>query len=311
MHWYRLLLACLPCALLVALVAHSAASPARPPLLHIATWNLEWLVDGHTALAARKACRAGLPAALPCDVVRELSRDSADLARLRAYADRLDADVIAFQEVQDAAIARRVFHGYRICMHPGHGHQQVGFAVRPELAGDCGRPLSALAVNERTRAGLVLDIHTARLGVIELLVVHLKSGCAHDPLQSRRAACRLLAAQARVLGRWIAARARAGARFIVLGDFNRGGPPTAADPFWRALDLPAFLASSSTLPFANCVWGAPYRSFIDHILVSRTLLAALASPAFAHFPFRAADAIHYHLSDHCPVRVSLNARAAL
>lgn len=311
MHWYRLLWACLPFAVLAALFTTVATAPAAQRPLRIATWNLEWLVDGDTALAAGTACRAGLPSALPCDVVRELPRDSADLARLAAYASRLDADVIAFQEVQDAAIAHRVFRGYRICLHPGAGLQQVGFAVRPRLAHDCGQPLAALAVHGRGRAGLQLRIEVPKLGPIILLVVHLKSGCAHDPLHSPTPACRLLAAQAEALGRWIAAHADRHTRFIVLGDFNRGGPPAAADPFWRVLDPGSFLASSNALPFTNCVWGAPYRDFIDHILVSQTLAGTLASPPFDRFTYRAQDAVRYHLSDHCPVRVSLNVSMAL
>ena len=100
------------CGLLLALT--TSAGPhdmAAVAALRIATWNMEWLVDGGTARAARIACRDGRPAPLPCDVVRELARDSADLARLANYARHLDADVIAFQEVQNEAIAARVAGG--------------------------------------------------------------------------------------------------------------------------------------------------------------------------------------------------------
>jgi hypothetical protein len=73
----------------------------------------------------------------------------------------------------------------------------------------------------------------------------------------------------------------------------------------------AFLASASVLPFANCTWGAPYREFIDHILVSRTLVPRLAGPPFDQLRFAPRDAAHYQLSDHCPIRISLNARSVL
>ena len=84
----------------------------RATELHLATWNLEWLVSPATALASRLSCDDGTRATLPCDVARTLARDSADFARLRAYARALDADVIALQEVEDVATAQRVFRGY-------------------------------------------------------------------------------------------------------------------------------------------------------------------------------------------------------
>jgi endonuclease/exonuclease/phosphatase family metal-dependent hydrolase len=293
------------------LLASGAPAPAAPRPLRIASWNLEWLVDAHTALAARIACRDGGPITLPCDVVRALPRNSADLARLAAYARELDADVVAFQEVENQHIARRVFRGYQICLRPGSGLQQVGFALRPGLTHHCGQPLTQLAVNARGRAGQPLTLEVPGLGTIELLAVHLKSGCAHDPLDSASDACRLLAAQASVLGQWIRQQATRQVRFIVLGDFNRGGPPRVSDPFWATLDPAAFVASSTLLPFANCSWGAPYREFIDHILVSRALVAALPEEPFRQLRYRPGDAARYLLSDHCPIGVSLNAPASL
>ena len=59
--------------------------------LKIATWNLNWLTT-----------RALGDPALPSDVT---PRQPADFDRLRAYADQLDADVIAIQEVDGRAVA--------------------------------------------------------------------------------------------------------------------------------------------------------------------------------------------------------------
>lgn len=291
---------------LAVLLTRGTAAPAHPRPLVIASWNLEWLVDADTARTARIACRDGQSAALPCDVVHELPRNRADLARLAAYARELDADVVAFQEVESSRIARRVFRGYQICLQPGTGLQQVGFALRPGLAHHCGQPLTELAVTEHSRAGQRLTLFAPGFGTIELLAVHLKSGCAHDPLDSASEACHLLAAQAGALGQWIAQQAARGARYIVLGDFNRGGPPQTADPFWSMLGPAAFVASSSALPFANCSWGAPYRDFIDHILVGQALVAELPAEPFSQLRYRPADAARYLLSDHCPIGVSLN-----
>jgi len=274
--------------------------------LTIATWNLQWLVDGPTARAARIACRQAQHSVLPCDVARELSRDSADLARLASYVRKLDADVIAFQEVENAHIARRVFRGYRICINTGPGLQQVGFAFKPGLAKDCGQPLATLTAGGRGRAGRVLVIHQRGFDPVTLLTVHLKSGCARDPFDATSEACELLAAQSHALGQWITARAASNTPFIVLGDFNRGGLPQVDDPFWGPLDPTTFTAAAESLRYTNCSWGAPYREFIDHILVSRSLRSRLATPSFGQQTYRARDAARYLLSDHCPIKVYLN-----
>jgi hypothetical protein len=77
------------------------------------------------------------------------------------------------------------------------------------------------------------------------------------------------------------------------------------------LEPAAFRASALALPFANCSWGAPYRDFIDHILVSASLAGAIPDHAFIQLRFRQADAVRYLLPDHCPLGVSLNAHRDL
>jgi endonuclease/exonuclease/phosphatase family metal-dependent hydrolase len=57
--------------------------------LKVATWNIEHLRDGMGE--------------------GPNPRDQADLDRLRTYAEILDADVIAFQEVENQAAAEQVF----------------------------------------------------------------------------------------------------------------------------------------------------------------------------------------------------------
>jgi endonuclease/exonuclease/phosphatase family metal-dependent hydrolase len=295
------LLSMLAAGLGIAALARGRA----PPALRIATWNMEWLVAPATARAARLACRDRRRAALPCDVARQLARDSADLARLAREVRRLDADVIAFQEVEDAAIARRVFRGYRICIARGPGLQHVGYAVRPGIAHRCGPQVASVAGGGRGRDGLLLELQAEGLPAIELLAVHLKSGCANAALDGPDNACRLLAAQAHALGQWIAGRAARGTPFIVLGDFNRTGTPASGDPFWQMLGPTGFRAAASTLPFVNCVLGQPYAAYIDHILVGEALAARLGPEPFGRLRPAPADAARYQLSDHCPVSVML------
>ncbi len=279
---------------------------SAPRTLRIATWNMEWLLHPETARLARIACRDGRRAGVPCDVARSQARDSADLGRLAALVRQLDADVIAFQEVENAAVARKVFRGYEICIASGPGAQHAGFAVRSTLRFACEPPLASLAGGGRGRPGQPLLLYPRTGAPIELLAVHLKSGCARDPLDSPTAACRLLSEQAAALGEWIAARAAAGTHFVVLGDLNRPAGHASEDPFWSRLHPQAFLTAASQLPFRNCVFGAPYGEFIDHILVGRSLAAQLHPDGFTQLRYRPEEALQFRLSDHCPVSVKLS-----
>jgi endonuclease/exonuclease/phosphatase family metal-dependent hydrolase len=276
--------------------------------LTIASWNLEWLVSPETAHTSRLTCNAGHAAPVPCDVARDLARDTADLARLAHYARQLDADVIAFQEVENRRAARRVFRGYDICINSGQGVQQAGFAVRPAIPHRCDPPLQALAQGNRQRAGALLVVYPGTKQQIQLLAVHLKSGCSRDPLDSSAAACRTLAAQGKALADWMQQRAAMNSRAIVMGDFNRTGP--SDDVFWRQLQVgtspgAAYFNASSGVDFSNCYRGQPFSQYIDHILVSRALAAQFVHGSFLHHGYRSLDAFRYRLSDHCPISISL------
>ena len=90
-------------ALLAALLLAACATPpakgpapaasGSPAALRVATWNMEHLAERNDS-----GCRP---------------RGDADYAAMRAYADALDADVIAFQEVESRAAAERVFDPVR------------------------------------------------------------------------------------------------------------------------------------------------------------------------------------------------------
>ncbi|MEO8316248.1 MAG: endonuclease/exonuclease/phosphatase family protein [Pseudomonadota bacterium] len=314
MHAVRKLLLFSAAAVVPLAFATKWHAAARDDAITIATWNLEWLVSPATIHAGRLACRSGQRANLPCDVVRELARDSADVARLAQYARALNADIVAFQEVENEAIARKVFHGYRICMADGGGVQHVGFAVRPALSHRCGPAEDSLSLDGRSRKAMFLQVMPRRGAPIELLVVHLKSGCSREPLESDTAACRILEQQSVQLGSWIAAKSAEHANFIVLGDFNRVPPQSGDDTFWRQVQTGPLELLAERLPFSNCFAGQPYSAFIDHMLLSNTLAESLVPKRSKHVGFRSADAVRYLLSDHCPVSITLslsgNRRAA-
>jgi len=96
-----------------------------------------------------------------------------------------------------------------------------------------------------------------------------------------------------------------------LGDFNRSDREVAHDAFWRTLegDDPSqatYVSIGAEVPFRNCYIGAPFTRAIDHVLVARTLKYAVITGSYRRFGYRNLEAMRYRLSDHCPVRVSLN-----
>jgi endonuclease/exonuclease/phosphatase family metal-dependent hydrolase len=288
-------------------LAIACAGSSHAAELTLASWNLEWLVSPVTAHNSRLACNAGRRAPLPCDATIALGRDSADFARLHGYARALDADVIAFQEVEDAATAQRIFAGYRICIASGAGVQHTGFAVRASIPHRCAAPLDTLRLNARHRAGAMLQLAPGSARQITLLTVHLKSGCASEAIDSSKSACETLRAQGQALGQWITQQLARGTRFVVLGDFNRAGPH-ADDAFWQQLQYGAAhgpLSAAAGSAFRNCYPGQPYSAYIDHILLSPELAPELVAGSFRKQGYLPLDALRYRLSDHCPVSIKL------
>lgn len=231
--------------LLLSACATSAPPTPAPGPLRIVSWNLE-----HLAEADGSGCRP---------------RTEADYAALRALVERMDADVIAFQEVESEAAAQRVFDPsrYTIAME-----ERLGSPARPECRGLGGHYLNRQAVGFAIRRGLEIerhpdlvdlqlgdgdlrsgvDIEIGRVGGprLRLLGVHLKSGCASGAGSD---ACALLFRQIPVLEAWIDARARTGQAFAAIGDFNRrlGAKSYTQAPTYR----PGAHAETSAWPLAD------------------------------------------------------------
>jgi endonuclease/exonuclease/phosphatase family metal-dependent hydrolase len=292
--------------------------------LKLATWNLEWLIapakfhELKASCAPKSAPVRGDVRKLPCDVVTRFERSSRDFAMLERYARALDADVIALQEVDGADAARLVFPAYEFCFTSRRHVQNTGFAIRKGIAYRCGTDARELALNDSVRRGAELVLFPGEQYEMHLLSVHLKSGCTSKPLDSPDRDCRDLGAQVPALERWIDARARAQHRFAVLGDFNRdllaeeqlpaGISRTAVWPNLDDADPPEsdLTNAASGQLFRNCVPGQRYRSYIDYIVLSRTLGLEMEPRSFSRVTYTAADARHARLSDHCPVSVRLN-----
>lgn len=266
------------------------AAPLHAAELKFATWNIGWAT-------------LRPPADLPRDVIR---RSEADWRLLRDYAHRLDADVVALQEVDGPEIAARIFdpRAYVFFFPEEDDTQRAGFAVRrtlratrnPDLVGLDLRPEARFSLRRGT--DITIEAGGNRL---RLLSIHLKAGCMEGALGWSRE-CEDLAQQAAVLAGWIAQRRREGAGFLIMGDFNRR-MRDGDDEFLGRLNAPLERATEgqSSPCFANARGGRP---FIDHILAGGAARGWMQRDSLRVMVYAERDA-RDRLSDHCPVSVRL------
>ena len=258
--------------------------------LKVATWNLEWLTT-------RPKGDSGLP-----DNVGPKAAE--DIAALRRYADVLDADVVAFQEVDGPEVAAQVFSPdrYRILTTDDQVTQRVGFAVRRGLQVERNPDLVGLDVyptaHHRLRSGADITLVLPG-GRLRLLAVHLKTGCHEGRLDGPSRNCETLRRQVAPLQGWIAQRREEGVPFVLLGDLNRRMD--------RRDELMAALASTGPLLRATEGRGSPCwggGSFIDHIIAGGAARGWMQPDSLRVLVYRETDAAaKERLSDHCPVSV--------
>ncbi len=272
-----------------------AGSPACAEGLKVSTWNLAWLTT-------RTHEQAHLPHDVPV-------RTAADVARLATYAQKLAADIVAFQEVDGPGAAALIFDParYSIVTIDEDVVQRVGLAVRRDIAITRNPDVTALDVEPqaefRLRDGLDVTLTLPGGARLRVLVVHLKAGCQADRLAgSSRPQCALLAQQIPPLCAWVAAREREGAAFLVLGDFNRVFDE--AEAFGQSLALAATVRRV-TEGYQNPCWeGAP---FIDHIFAGGPARGWVVPMSLRVQVFHEIGAgWKQRLSDHCPVSVRLD-----
>jgi endonuclease/exonuclease/phosphatase family metal-dependent hydrolase len=302
----------------------SGGDPGSAGRLKLATWNVEWLIAPQELRRLRRDCLPkGVPPGrrerfVPCDVATDLERSASDFAALARYARRLDADVIALQEVDGPAAARLVFPGYAFCFTSRRHVQNTGFAIRRGIPYRCAE-YARLALDGRVRRGAELVLYPGESRELHLLSVHLKSGCGRRSLDSGREACIVLAQQVPVLERWIDERAKRGQRFAVLGDFNRDllddrGPARSPSGSLRSLwaeiddgDPPEadLVNPAEGQRFRNCSPRQNHAGYIDHIVLSRSLAWHLVPGSFERLVYQPDEALSLRLADHCPVAVTI------
>jgi len=259
------------------------AAQANAAELKIATWNIAWLnaTDGKGQIA----------------------RSQADYDRLAGYVQKLDADIIALEEVQGEAAARRVFDPTTYSFHfeARRDDQMVGFAIKKTVTYKANPDLDELNVSGGLRRGA--DITVAANGKeLRLLAVHLKSGCWDFELTNPKKDCQSLNRQVPILENWIDDRAKAGQAFIVLGDFNRRFD-APGDKFWPEIDdgdpnglkLHRLTAGLK----AEC-WNSHYPRFIDHIIADAKAFTYLVPKSFQQLVY-GEKTEDKRLSDHCPI----------
>jgi endonuclease/exonuclease/phosphatase family metal-dependent hydrolase len=274
---------------------------AAPAPLKIATWNME-----HLAEADGNGCRP---------------RTEADYAAMRSYVDRLDADVIAFEEVETPTAAARVFtpdkYAIAFSTRPDSGRhgacsgkamdgrtirrQSVGFAVRKGIAFTRHADVRELAVgNPDLRWGV--DITVQRAQPVRLLAIHLKSGCFKD---DKGSACPVLLRQVPALQRWIAAREGEQGTYLILGDWNRR-IALPGDRVWEGLrdSVSGGVNLVDAANGARATCEARFPDFIDHIVLNTKASARMVPGSFQEFTYGVPEA--RHPSDHCPVAISLH-----
>ncbi len=286
--------------LLIALLTLFAL-PVAAGELKIATWNIAWLTT-------KPAGHPDVPASVR-------PRTNEDYARLRGYADRLAADVVALQEVDGPLAAARVFDATRYDFHfPAETDtQRAGFAWRRGLTVTRNPDLMALDLvpNARRslRRGADITVRDGGGPPIRLLSVHLDGGCARDSvLRPDSRDCQNLGRQAEILRDWIAERRREGIAFAILGDFNRRMERN--DEFLGVLtDAAPLTRATQGVPNACDARDGRERPFIDHILLGGPARDWLVRGSFRVMVYAERDpVIRERISDHCPISLRIDPR---
>jgi len=303
-------------AALLSAVSSFAGATRIPAELKLATWNLEWFMQPETLRALTPACtpadapRDGARRAVPCDVAHELLRSGEDIAAMRDYARKLDADVISLQEVDGADAARLVFPDYQFCFSQRVAVQNNGFAIRRGLPFTC-RDVTDLSLADDVRRGVELKLFPGTSSELTLLSVHLKSGCARDSLDSTRPACGELSRQVPLLEDWIETQAKEHKPFALLGDFNRDlRQEPVGHTVWGEIDdrdppESELVNTAEGQSFQNCLPSQTFSGYIDYIVLGRRMARGLVPGSFGRVLYRPKDAARRKLSDHCPVFIRL------
>ncbi|MFW5680869.1 MAG: endonuclease/exonuclease/phosphatase family protein [Pseudomonadota bacterium] len=285
---------------------------ALPPLelpapagdaLRIAVWNVE-----HLAAPGEDGC---------------IERDATDFAVIRRYLDGIEADVWLLQEVESEATLAHVFGDEGWSFHVDRRPSRPGPACREDPDRSLGMLRTAVVVRDGVDhrrladlAALDLDgdgrlrpgVHVRLTGDVrlDLLSIHLKSGCFEERIGRTRYDCPILFAQAEALEAWLDDLSAAGRAVVVGGDFNRR-LEVEGDPIWAGLDdgdpVALHLAGAGIDPECD----ARYTEFIDFLLLNEAARELQIEGSFQEVTFD--ESWQRRPSDHCPLVVDLQPRS--
>lgn len=271
--------------------------------LTVTTWNLQWL-------SSQSAATLAIP-----------PRTQDDYSQLSAVFFNLNADVLAFQEVNDRlAIKQVVGDDYLIVFSDREKssnteyqfsdiNQYTGFAIKKFLK--YRNPQDVILTNRaKLRFASYIIIYPEHKAPVHLLNVHLKTGCfAKD--HPEKQACIVLKQQAGELNHWLKQRDKRGDSYMITGDFNHNLSYTN-DWLWHILtkDLRQRPTLTTQHTHNRCVIVNPqnhqqetkYKWLIDHTIASADLDVDDAEQiTYPHHWITT-----YRLSDHCPLSTTFN-----
>lgn len=269
---------------------------ANAKTLKLATWNVEWLVSYKDSQAAP----------IPKDI---RLRQPESFNKLHHYGEKLQADIIALQEVGSIETLTQIFpteqYLYFITQDPIAQH--TALAIRNNIFVDIQQNPDLIELNPSKsarplRSGLDITLYTKE-NSLRILVIHLKSGCQDYPLDrpKLKQSCILLKEQQPILQKWIQKRFDEGQAFIILGDFNRIISPN--DLFFQKLsDKNLFYPTAYQ---ANPCWEGNY--FIDGFIIDQKAKMWLQPNSLRVMKYTEQGYDEQNqLSDHCPVSIKLS-----
>lgn len=287
-------------ALFIAIICLTMPLIAHAEKVTISSWNMEWLTvnSNHN--------------------VDEGKRNTQDFSTLSSYFTKLNADVIALQEIDSIeAIEQVSTSAYSIVLsdrslpqYRNHQfsdiNQYTGFAIGKNVPFADAKDIDLYGKkNHKLRFASYVVLYPDSATPVHTLSLHLKAGCS-GKFYSHKESCQTLLTQGKNLNRWIKQRERLGQEYVIAGDFNHN-LSFKGDWLWNAVTLglkqTPELATKNTQ--ARCKVqkrnGAKqlhrFRSVIDHMIVSPKLNASNAQQVV----YKEQDAFNYQLSDHCPV----------
>ncbi|MGK7894411.1 MAG: endonuclease/exonuclease/phosphatase family protein [Xenococcus sp. (in: cyanobacteria)] len=234
-----------------------------------------------------------------------------DYPALQEYAEDLDADIIALQEVDGEEAAQQVFdpEDYNFFFSSRNNRQRTGFAVKKEINVTQNPDFEDLNVSGGLRYGTDITVSTDTQP-IRFLSIHLKSFCFANDLDNPNLSddCEKLKLQLPILEDWIDARAEEEIPFAVLGDFNRR-LNIAGDDFWVEIDdqdpVNSDLTKVTEDRTSQCFNGQ-YPDYIDHIVLDKLATEWFDPSSFEQELYGAPLSQQDSLSDHCAIAVTLN-----